>query len=449
MRTTTPLNRRQLLRLSSTAIATSLLAACNVATPAPTLPATPQTTATPTVPSPTAVPATATVAPGATSEAASRYLQAALDYIQQHSVMRNAVDWPHLRGDAAAQVRGAQTTADTYPAIRDALQQLGDHHSSFFTPAQWRDLQQGSASGLGFVNRGPVIIEVFPGSPADRAGLRVRDVIAAINHTPVASLPAIQLQNVASAATAILTLQHEGDPALSTVTLTAAAYDPHRPPQGRSLTEAIGYLELPAFSGPSQRGSAYATAAQQAIRAADGPRVRGWIVDVRLNTGGGMYPMLAGMGPILGDGDAGGFVDAAGATTWFGYRDGAASLAGQALAATEGPAYRLLLPMPPVAVLTDARTASSGEAVVVAFRGRPAARSFGAATAGVPTANQAKQLEDGAVINLTTARDCDRTGRTYDAPIPPDEPVAMDWSLLDSGRDPVIAAATRWLSSGP
>jgi carboxyl-terminal processing protease len=45
--------------------------------------------------------------------------------------------------------------------------------------------------------------------------------------------------------------------------------------------------------------------------------------------------------------------------------------------------YKLVVPSPRVAVLTDTGVASSGEAI--AFRGRPNTRSFGTPTCGLST----------------------------------------------------------------
>ncbi|HET9315311.1 MAG TPA: hypothetical protein VFQ51_06950, partial [Vicinamibacteria bacterium] len=47
---------------------------------------------------------------------------------------------------------------------------------------------------------------------------------------------------------------------------------------------------------------------------------------------------------------------------------------------------------------------------------------------------------------MTKRRASDRTGREDDGPIPPDEPVAIDWTRVGSGDDPVVHAATGWLS---
>ena len=49
----------------------------------------------------------------------------------------------------------------------------------------------------------------------------------------------------------------------------------------------------------------YAKTLQDSIRARDRVGLIGWIVDLRGNSGGNMWPMLAGVGPVLGEGVAG------------------------------------------------------------------------------------------------------------------------------------------------
>lgn len=60
--------------------------------------------------------------------------------------------------------------------------------------------------------------------------------------------------------------------------------------------------------------------------------------------------------------------------------------------------YRLRHDAPKVAVLIDNGTASSGEAVLIAFQRRPDTRTFGNATCGLSTANQEYMLSDGASL---------------------------------------------------
>jgi carboxyl-terminal processing protease len=49
------------------------------------------------------------------------------------------------------------------------------------------------------------------------------------------------------------------------------------------------------------------------------------------------------------------------------------------------------------------------------------------------------------VLFLTVCLGADRTGRTYDGPLPPDEPLEQDWTAFGKDRDPVIGAALAWL----
>ena len=174
---------------------------------------------------------------------------------------------------------------------------------------------------------------------------------------------------------------------------------------------------------------------QQQIRTQDSPNLVGWVVDLRGNGGGNMWPMLAGIGPVLGEGVAGYFVHPGGMSDDFEYVAGAAELAGLLIAKASNP-YKLLRGNPKTAVLTDKITASSGEAIAVAFKNRPGTRSFGTLTCGLSTANASHTLSDGAVLNLTDAVLADRTKVTYGGPILPDEtivdpaavmPRAIDW----------------------
>jgi len=94
-----------------------------------------------------------------------------------------------------------------------------------------------------------------------------------------------------------------------------------------------------------------------------------------------------------------------------------------------------------VAVLVGPKTASSGEAVAVAFRARPGTRFFGQPTAGLATANRSYPLPDGGALRLTRAVMLDRSGEAYLDGIKPEERVSSDQDAID------IAAA--WLRSSP
>ena len=186
-------------------------------------------------------------------------------------------------------------------------------------------------------------------------------------------------------------------------------------------------------------------AIQEALRKGDKKGTRGWIVDLRNSRGGNMWPAVAGIGALLGEGTAGFFVDADYVATPWGYTSGEAWLKNQTLAKVDAP-YKLTVSSPRVAVLTDVGVASSGEALAIAFRGRPNTRSFGTPTCGLSTGvNQFPLTPVGKIlpsspsarIAVVTSVMADRTRKSYGGPVSPDEAVT----------DPaeVVPQAVKWL----
>lgn len=220
-------------------------------------------------------------------------------------------------------------------------------------------------------------------------------------------------------------------------------------PEALNLTPSVSYIWVPAFSGTSLEASTYADRMQTQIRTADTPQACGWVVDLRGNTGGNMWPMLAGVGPILGEGTAGSFVAPRRPTVEWNYAGGR-SLGGTTVVTVVPEPYALGA-SPPVAALTSRMTVSSGEAVAVAFRGRENTRFFGTETGGLSTSNESRNLRDGARIILTTAVFADRHGNVYGGVIAPDEFIETaaphDRSASALASDPAVQAAVAWLAS--
>jgi C-terminal processing protease CtpA/Prc len=182
----------------------------------------------------------------------------------------------------------------------------------------------------------------------------------------------------------------------------------------------------------------YAESIQAQIRAADRADLAGWIVDLRGNTGGNMWPMIAGLGPLLGEGAAGYFTSISGRETAWGYAAGSSwILDGRPVVTVETP-YELEREDPKVAVLTDNYVMSSGETVLVSFLGRPNTRQFGETTCGLSTSRGAFTLFDGARLYISTFHLADRDRVRYGQSIVPDNPavdmaeavqLAIDWLL--------------------
>ncbi|WP_243226498.1 S41 family peptidase [Microbacterium sp. CIAB417] len=150
----------------------------------------------------------------------------------------------------------------------------------------------------------------------------------------------------------------------------------------------------------------------------------GWVIDLRGNRGGNMYPMLSGIAALLPDGVALSFVDRGGNATAVTIEPRGAAIAGNVM--VDVGAHEKLAGRP-IAVLQDEWTASSGEAVLASFRGVEGARTFGADSAGYTSANVSRTLFDGATISLTESVYVDRTGRNYEeGPIAPDQTSTQD-----------------------
>lgn len=228
------------------------------------------------------------------------------------------------------------------------------------------------------------------------------------------------------------------------------------PPTGNIVAANIGYLMLPAVGvGVARNGDRMVPAETPAsMTYVDAGRAVltshadtcGWIIDLRGNRGGNAFLMLSTVAPLLGVGVVSRFRSRSGEISGItlderGMAHEVVKLHDNWNEPVSGP-----LSTVPVAVLTNGATASAAEAVAIAFVGRVGTRSFGAPTQGVPTANEATFLSDGALLILTVGVGIDRGGRLYKGPIVPDEPVVDPLGVL-SISDPSVKAATTWLRS--
>ena len=143
----------------------------------------------------------------------------------------------------------------------------------------------------------------------------------------------------------------------------------------------------------------------------------GVILDLRGNRGGDLAPMICALSPLLPDGPLLGTRYASGQMNTMTLADGAFS-GGSGMTVESFKMSETI----PIAILTDEWTGSSGEAVLLAFRGLENVRSFGSPTAGYASTNTIFRLYDGTQIVLTVGADVAlRTGEVFcEEPIPPD-----------------------------
>jgi len=321
--------------------------------------------------------------------------------MQQHALHAKEIDWPAVRNQTMQRAAGAQTTADTYPAIFYALTQLKERHSYLRLPDNL---------------------------PADT------------RRTAMASMGTILApykKQAPRALTRIFTDRSEPAGHIIHVGQTALAYIvvPKCPPSSGNLQEA------------ARQGQSYAEKLHAIATDLEAQNPSGWIVDLRGNLGGNMYPMIAGIGFVLGEGRLGDFIAPGSQSGWF-YRKG---VAGTVQDSREFPQAQVtgsplaLKELPPVAVLLDGGTVSAGEAVAISFIGRPHTRSFGAHTFGLSTGNKAYPLSDGATLILCEVVEADRNHRVYPDGIEPDVVLPEPPVFPDAKEDAAVQVAVQWL----
>jgi carboxyl-terminal processing protease len=206
-----------------------------------------------------------------------------------------------------------------------------------------------------------------------------------------------------------------------------------------TVPENIGYIRIGFCMGDEQQTENYIHSVLDKMAKQDNINLKGWIVDLRGNFGGNMWPMLAALGPILGEGVLGYFFYPDNRFYTWNYKNGKVYDENGTWGQIPED-YHLKSPNPYVAVLTDNTTASSGEAVTIAFKGRDKTKSFGKHTYGVSTGNQSHTLSDGSRINLTESVFADRNKTKYGASVYPD---------VECDENKTLEEAINWISSQP
>tara|TARA_B100000678_G_C18222690_1_gene507572 strand:- start:523 stop:1569 length:1047 start_codon:yes stop_codon:yes gene_type:complete len=322
----------------------------------------------------------------------SQLLDEALLKTREMAFRSDQVDWPLLEAEVRHAAADANDVVDLLGAFEILVEGLGDGHS--------------------FVNV----------SAADRTEFRSRfghDFDAQRPHKSVTS-----------------TFRSRREPEARQVALRGTA-------TARLVT-------VPMKQGGGPEATAYANALFANIaEGAEGSC--GYIVDLRGNQGGNVWPMVAGLSPLLGEGWRSFELGADGDTTSAGYLSGGAAIAGegeyegQTIVQVDGWRSFPRLAQVPVAVLIDDAVGSSGEGVAVAFKGRAKTRFFGEKTYGAASSNEGFIIGDRVNIVITTGMMADRHGRIYPDGVSPDTAVAMGPGSSADPDDAVVEAAKAWL----
>lgn len=208
---------------------------------------------------------------------------------------------------------------------------------------------------------------------------------------------------------------------------------PFNAPESWALRDSAVLLRIPGFQGSEMDDRTYVITMRRMLKRYAGRGICRFVIDLRGNWGGNMYPMLNALRSFLGPPPYGYWVVPPDKKFAWNVPDRPIENEGAEAYGVAAPD----LPKAWVALLLDGSTASSGEFTAMGLQGLPHVKSFGAATAGYLTANETKTLPDGAEIAVSTSWATDRLGRSYREKIEPDSKTA--------GGQPTIEAALRWL----
>ena len=193
-------------------------------------------------------------------------------------------------------------------------------------------------------------------------------------------------------------------------------------PSVTMIEDSICMIHLPAFAGDDENCLRYARTVLDSIP----DTVKGVCIDLRGNHGGNMYPMIAAIHRFLPD------------DVFLRFKmrrrfQSVMPINKEFVAKIVGIDIEPRINCP-VAILTDEATASSGEAVLLSFRGLDNAQVFGSPTAGYASANESIIFYNGSILALTVSCDIARTGEIFcEDPIVPDvetvspEEDALSW----------------------
>jgi carboxyl-terminal processing protease len=316
-----------------------------------------------------------------------------------------------------------------HAAIRGMTTFVNEGHTYFLDPEQFQAhlaWARGEVkyAGIGARMRGPqpTVTEVFPGSPAEQAGLRVGDVLLQVNAEPVDGLTldkTISLIRGPEGTTVELLIRRPGVEELLTLPIQRAQisldFVTHR-----MLDDQVGYLRLRGFPEPSvvdQFEQGMADLASQGMQ--------GLVLDLRGNSGG----RLDVGSRLLSD-----FLPAG--TSIYQMVDRGGNQ--QARASREGGAQYAL----PTVVLVDQSTASMGEIFAAALQEHGVATVIGATTGGNVAAGQVYPLGDGSALQVTVLEILSGTGKHLNGVgVVPNETIQVDPQVVAPDQDQALDRA--------
>jgi len=307
-----------------------------------------------------------------------------------------------------------------------------DQYTEYFNPDQAKQFSaelNNTFSGIGAVlgedDQGNVIIvSPIKGFPADKAGLKPKDIIVSINGKSTANMPAdVAASSIRGPKGTSVTLKILRN---KTQELTfVIVRDNIQLPSvtTKILPGNLGYMEIRSFADDTAQ---LATEAAQKFAKA---HVKGVVLDLR--------------------GDPGGLLDAAIAVSSQWLADGTTIVTEKGTDGTETMTANLnpVLKGIPTVVLIDSGSASASEITAGALHDNHTAYLIGTQSFGKGVVQQLVQFGDGSQLKVTIASWYRPNGQNINKKgITPDQVVSVSSADSKAGNDPQLKAAEAYLS---
>ena len=352
----------------------------------------------------------------------------------------NGKDWPAIVARYRTRVEGGLTNDDFYAAMELLVEELGDDHSQFQSPAERLEADQELAGNNDYVGIGvsveplpeadrAVVILTFPGSAAEKAGIRAHDAILKIDGVSVIGADGnstVSRMRGPEGTDVTVTVQRPGE-AAHDITIKRAKVVGGLPIASCLIAGTrVGYIFLPTLFDQTVPGQVR-TALKEMT--AGGP-LTGLIVDNREDPGGSSTVLE----PILGffvSGDVGAFKSRTDSR--------ALAIKGEDVGGSQSV---------PLVVLVGRDTVSFGEIMSGILQAEGRAKVIGETTFGNVETLSGFDFTDGSrawLARETFVSPKATYGPWEDTGIEPDVSVPTRWDLFTEADDPAIPAALQVL----
>jgi carboxyl-terminal processing protease len=327
----------------------------------------------------------------------------------QQSVYRRAQIFDEVLRYVQTRYVDAHTDADLYQkAIEGMLHELGDPHTVFMTGDEYAQLHlqtSGEYGGLG-IQIAPregyiTAVGVLPGTPAERAGIRVGDQLLEIDGRDARGWTddfAVKVLRGAVGTPVRLKVRRVSVDQPLSFTITREEIHVRSVPYAYMAAPGIGYVDLTIFS---QSSTQELRAAIDSLRAAGARKL---VLDLRGNPGGLLDQGVAVSDLFLRRGQA--IVETRS-------RDPRES---QTFRASSDEAYEL-----PMVVLVDPYSASAAEIVAGALQDHDRALVVGNTSYGKGSVQSVFPLSGGNFLKMTTGKWYTPVGRSIQKPFRPQD----------------------------